>query len=181
VFSRDVTPADAFFVDCGLTYDGAPVESVSGLGHLEGETVSVLADGAAHPDAVVAGGAIVLQRPASKVHVGLAYPTDIETLRPEAGAMAGTAQGQTKRIAGVTLRFMDTLGGRIGPDSAHLDEILFRAGGDAMDRAPPLFTGDKYIAFDGGYGPDATIFIRQDQPLPLTLLAVMPRLATYER
>lgn len=181
IFSRDHTQADAFFVDCGLTYDGAPIESVSGLLHLEGETVAVLAGGAAHPDAVVSGGAIALQRPASKVHVGLFYPTDIETLRPEAGAMTGTAQGQTKRIAGVTLRFMDTLGGRIGPDADHLDEILFRAGGDAMDRAPPLFTGDKYVAFDGGYGPDATIFIRQDQPLPLTLLAVMPRLVTSER
>lgn len=181
LFTRAQAQADAFFVDCGLTYTGTPTQTISGLGHLEGETVAVLADGAAHPDEIVANGAIVLHRPASKVHAGLAYPTDIETLRPEAGAALGTAQGQTKRIAGVTLRFMDTLGGRIGPDAARLDEILFRSGGDPMDTVPPLFTGDKYVAFDGGHNIDGTVFIRQDQPLPLTLLAVMPRLATYER
>lgn len=172
---------DAFYVDSGLTYDSTPATTISGLTHLEGQTVAVLADGAAHPNKTVSGGAITLDRSASTVQVGLAYNTDIETLRPEAGAASGTAQGQTKRIAGVTLRFLNTLGCKVGPDSDSLDEVLFRDGSDPMDSAPPIFTGDKYIAFDSGYDTDGFIFIRQDQPLPMTLQAVMPRLVTNER
>ena len=52
--------ADAFFVDSGLSYSGAPISSLSGLWHLEGETVDILTDGAVHPRRVVSGGAIAL-------------------------------------------------------------------------------------------------------------------------
>lgn len=173
--------ADAFFVDSGLTYSGTATTVVTGLFHLEGQTVSVLADGAAHPDKVVSGGQITLDRSASKVHAGLMYDTDVESLRIEAGASIGTAQGQTKRIHGVTLRLLNTLGCKIGPNENALDEMLFRLGSDPMDQPPPLFSGDKYIAFDDGYNVDGRVFIRQDQPLPFTLQAIMPRLVTNER
>jgi hypothetical protein len=65
----------------------------SGLGHLEGRTVKVLADGALHPERVVTGGAITLDHAASKVLVGLGYTSRLKTLRLEGGAM-GTAQGK---------------------------------------------------------------------------------------
>lgn len=181
LFSDETAQADAFFVDAGLTYSGAPATIISGLSHLEGQTVAVLTDGAAHPNKVVSGGQITLDRAASKVHVGLAYNTDVETLRLEAGAVIGTSQGQVKRIAGVTLRFLNTLGCFVGPSATKLDEVVFREGDDLMDQPPPIFTGDKFVAFDAGYGTDATIFIRQAQPLPMTLQAVMPRVNTSER
>lgn len=181
VFASSDDQTDAFFVDSGLTYDSTPATTISGLSHLEGQTVAVLADGATHPDKTVSGGSITLERSASTVHVGLAYNSDVELLRPEAGAAAGTSQGQTKRIHGVTLRLQDTLGAFVGPDSDNLDEIQFRSGSDDMDSAPPLFSGDKYIPFDGKYGTDGYVFIRQSYPLPFTLLSVMPRLVTTER
>lgn len=68
-FGTDVT--DAFFLDSGLTYDSTATSTITGLNHLEGEVVSVLADGSTHPDKTVSGGAISLDRSASKVHVGL--------------------------------------------------------------------------------------------------------------
>ncbi|MFN0043751.1 MAG: hypothetical protein ACKVSF_11140 [Alphaproteobacteria bacterium] len=181
VFGAEHAQADAFFVDGGLTYAGAPASVIGGLGHLEGEIVAVLADGAAHPNRVVSGGQVTLDRAASKVHVGLPFLTDIETLRPEAGAATGTAQGQTKRIAGVTLRLVRTLGCKVGAAANRLDEVLFRSGGDSMDQAPPLFTGDKYVPLESGHDTDGFVFVRQDQPLPLTLQAVMLNLVTYER
>jgi len=70
------------------------VTTLSGLAHLEGEVVSVLVEGAAHPDRTVASGAITLSHSSSKVHVGLSYISDLETLRLDAGARDGTAQGK---------------------------------------------------------------------------------------
>jgi hypothetical protein len=50
-----------------------------------------------------------------------------------------------------------------------------------MDTAVPLFTGDKEIEFPGGYDDDAKIFVRQTQPLPMTVLAIYPRLNTFDK
>lgn len=173
--------ADAFYVDCGLTYSGTAATTISGLSHLEGKTVQVLADGAAHPDCVVSSGAITLQRSATKVQVGLQYISNIQTTRIEAGAADGTAQGKMKRINKVVLRFLNTLGAKAGPDSSTLDTIQFRSGSDRMDSAPPLFTGDKLIEWPSGYDFDGFIYVRQDQPLPMTLVAAMPQVHTFDR
>jgi len=63
--------AQAFYVDCGATYQGAAATTISGLDWLEGETVSILADAAVIAPQVVQGGAVTLPAPASVVHVGL--------------------------------------------------------------------------------------------------------------
>ncbi len=172
---------DAFYVDCGLTYDGAAATTISGLDHLEGETVKVLADGATHPDRTVASGAITLQRSASVVQIGLSCPAKVATMRLNAGAADGTAQGKTKRINRVVVRLLDTLGGEMGPDENETDEILFRSGSDPMDSAPPIFTGDKEIAWRGGYEKDAIVWYVNDDPLPATVVAVMPQVTTQDR
>ena len=79
--SRSYTELDdAFFVDAGLTYEGVAAKTISGLDHLEGKTVNILADGAVHPQSVVTNGEIVLDHPAQKVHVGLPINADIKTL-----------------------------------------------------------------------------------------------------
>lgn len=173
--------ADAFFVDSGLTYSGGAVTSVSGLDHLEGETVKVLADGATHPDCVVASGAITLDRSATKVHAGLGYNSNGTTLRYDVGAADGTAQGKTQRINRVAFRFHETVGCKFGPDADNLDEITFREPTDLMDAAVPLFTGDKSIEFPGGYASGSQVYFRQEQPLPFTLLGLYPIMTTYDR
>jgi len=157
------------------------VTSVSGLSHLEGEVVQVLTEGSTHPDRTVASGAITLASGFTHVHVGLSYISDAETLRQEAGAKDGTAQGKLQRITRVILRFFQTLGGTVGPDVTSLDTIVFREGGDAMDTATPLFTGDVEIEWDAEYSTEAYVFLRQEQPLPMTLQAVMPQLNTQDR
>lgn len=172
---------DAFYVDCGLTYDGAPADEISGLDHLEGETVDILADGATHPQLVVTSGAITLDREASVVHVGLPCPAKIATMRIEAGAQDGTSQGKTKRISRVVVRLLETLGGYMGPTETSIDEILFRSGGDDMDAPPPLFTGDKEILWRGGYEKEGRIWYVNNQPLPATVVAVMPQVTTQDR
>jgi hypothetical protein len=172
---------DAFYVDSGLTYDGAPATTISGLGHLEGETVDILADGATHPARVVDSGSITLQQAASVVQVGLACPAKLATMRTNAGAADGTAQGKTKRIHRVVVRLLDTLGGEMGPTDTITDEILFRKTGDPMNQPVPLFTGDKELAWPGGYEKEGIIWYVNSQPLPATVCAFMPQLVTQDR
>ena len=157
------------------------VTTVSGLDHLEGETVSVLAEGATHPTKVVVSGAITLDRATTKAHVGLSYISDAATLRPNDGAQNGTTQGKLIRIHTVILRFFQSLGGKVGPDHDNLDTLIFREGGDPMDTAVPLFTGDVEITWDGTYSTDNHVHVHQEQPLPMTLEAVMLQMDTQDR
>lgn len=171
---------DAFFVDSGLTYSGAPATVMSGLEHLEGETVAILSDGAVLPSQTVTNGQVTLTTAASKVHIGLAYLSELEMLRIEGGSATGTSQGKTRRIYEVTFRFIKTSGGEVGERDL-TDVIPFRKSGDAMDQPVPLFTGDKRIAYPKGYSKDANIFIKQEQPLPMSILAVMPKMEVFDR
>ncbi len=180
-YEAGASQEDSFYVDCGLSYSGSPATTISGLNHLEGETVDVLADGASHPQRVVESGAITLQRSASVVHVGLPCPAKLAPMRIDAGAADGTSQGKTKRINRVVVRFLNTLGGKMGPSETELDELLFRSTGDNMDEAPPLFTGDKEIPWRGGYDKDGFIWYVNDQPLPVTIVAIMPQVTTQDR
>ena len=168
------------FLDSQLEYDGAAATTISGLSHLEGETVSVLADGATHPDVTVSSGEITLSRSSEKVKVGLAFTSLLQTMRLDAGAQNGTSQSKTKRIYDITLRLYETLGVEVGPDLNNMERIPFRSSADAMDSSVGVFTGDKEVEFRGNYETDGFIFVRQDQPLPLTILSLYPKLQTND-
>ena len=180
-FTDESDIEDAFFVDSGLTYDGAPATTISGLGHLEGEEVAILVDGATHPLRTVTSGSVTLQRAGSKVQIGLPFQTLLQTLRLEAGAADGTAQGKTKRITKVVVRFLATVGAQAGVNPADLDEIQFRSPSVPMDQAVPPFTGDKMVEWPGSYDFDGYMYISQPQPLPMTIVALMPQVITQDR
>lgn len=171
---------DQFYVDSGLTYSGPPATTISGLEHLEGATVAVLADGAPHPNRVVSGGAITLQAPASKVQVGLPFTPVLQTMRIEAGAADGTAQGKTKRMHKVSFRFINTGSCQVGPDANTLETLEFRTPSDPMDSPPPLYTGDKLVAWPGGYDTDGRIYVTTNQPTALGVVAVFPQVVTQD-
>ena len=80
----------------------------------------------------------------------------------------------------MTVRFLDTVGAELGPDENSLDRLPFRDSSMDMDTAIPMFDGDKEISFPSGYENDARVFIRQSQPLPMTVLAVMRRSNTFD-
>ena len=163
----------------GATVDQV-VETLSGLAHLEGQTVSILADGATHPTKTVSSGAIGLDRAAKKVKIGLPYTSLLQTMRIDAGSQNGTSQGKTKRIYEITLRLFETVGVEVGPDLDNLERIPFRTSADPMNEGIPPFTGDKEVEFRGNYDTDGFIFVRQTQPLPLTILSLYPRLVTND-
>lgn len=168
---------DAFFVDSGLSYSGAATGTFAGLDHLEGKTVSILGDGAVFPNQVVTGGAVTLPDGAEveTAHIGLPFTTIIEPMRLDVDNIVGITQGQTKRISEINLRFLNTLGCKVGDKLTTVRTLSFRDTAMAMDESPPLFTGDKQYEFDGDFDYDVPVFIVQDQPLPLTLLAIVIR------
>ena len=173
----------AFFVDSGLTYDGAATTSISGLDHLEGEEVAVLVDGAVHPNRTVTSGAITLQLAASVVNVGLPYTATIKTMPIEAGAQDGTAQGKEQRINGIVLDLFETGAGLwYGPNTIDMDEYAMRSSGDDMDAPIPLFTGQTdQLAWPGEYEKGAQMVVQHRLPLPCTVRALLPQMHTYDR
>ncbi|MGY9059540.1 MAG: ubiquitin-activating E1 FCCH domain-containing protein [Candidatus Puniceispirillales bacterium] len=179
----ETAPEDFKFLDSHLSYSGVAVSSLSGLDHLEGETVSILADGATHATKTVASGAIALDRSATKVTVGLPYSSVLQTMRIEAGAgqYEGTAQAKIKRISKVVLRLFETVGAKVGPSLDNLETVPFRTTSGAMDLPVSTFlAGDKEVEFADDYNTDGFIFVKQEQPLPLTILALYPTIVTND-
>lgn len=171
---------DAFFVDCGLTYAGVPATVISGLGHLEGQAVVALADGNVVRNLTVTGGAVTLPNAASKVHIGLAMTAALQTLDLDLGQVRGlgTLQGRQKSVSEVTLRVEETRGIWLGPDdgtrdSGKLVEYKQRAT-EAWNEAIGLYTGDLRITPYWDWNTSARVWIKQFDPLPMTILAIMP-------
>jgi hypothetical protein len=180
-FDFDETDDTSFnFLDSQLEYDGSATTSISGLDHLEGEEVAVLADGATHPNKTVSSGSITLDRSSEKVKVGLPYTSLLQTMRLDAGSQDGTSQGRTKRIFDVTIRMYESIGVEVGPDLNNMERIPFRSSADEMDQGITVFTGDKEVEFRGNYETDGFVYVRQTQPLPLTILSLYPKLQTND-
>ncbi len=171
----DVTKA--WFVDCGLQYSGSPATVISGLDHLNGATVSILADGSVSPQQVVVGGSITLPYAASKVTVGLPYVSQLQTLCMEPEGMAVQVQDYRKKISAVMVRVQDTRGLKVGPNFGDLVEIKERGSTTYMGTAIPLFTGDERVVIDNNYLVDDDVCIEQDNPLPCTILGVIPEVS----
>ena len=182
-FDFDETSATSFkFLDSHLSYSGSATTTLSGLSHLEGQTVSILGDGATHANKVVNGsGQITLDRSVTSACVGLAYDSILQTMRIEGGAAEGTSQGKTKRISKVVLRLFETVGVKVGPSLTNLETIPFRTTSSLLSNpVDTLLSGDKEIEFNDDYNSDGFIFIKQDQPLPCSILAIYPTLVTSD-
>ena len=157
--------------------------SVSGLSHLEAKSISIVADGAILDNETVSSGAITLANDYFIITVGL-YDEDyggyVKLFPLEGGAQMGTAQGRSKRINNITIRFIDS-GGVVVNNSEEDQQLFFIQPGTELGDAPALFTGDKTTAFRDFNNPNAQIIIKQPVPLPMNVLAIMPEVVTYEK
>jgi hypothetical protein len=164
---------DANFVDAGIVTEAAAATTISGLDHLEGKEVAVLADGVVLNDGfqsdanfVVTGGSITIAAEAATyavIHVGLPYKTTVQPSRIELINTNGS-RSRIKRIPKATLLFYKTAGAKYGIDIDHLDV-------SELDETE-LYTGDTDINIPDDYGKKATLIIQQDKPLPMTLLGI---------
>jgi hypothetical protein len=181
--SGDLAP----FVDCYATSNPGSAQLVhSGWSHLIGQTVAIVADGQYVGTKVVDGsGHITLDVAAQYVIAGLPYSPLIKTMRVEAGSVLGVAQGSMMQIDRLVVRVDRSLGLKYGPDENNLLPFDFRTLPDnltlALDQPLPLYSGDLNIEFPGPQTTDPRVVITQDEPLPLTVLALFIRGDLHEQ
>ena len=161
----DRPAADSF-----VLYQGASTATITGLSHLEGKTVDVLADGFVVKGKVVAGGQVVLDHAVTEAIVGLNYESILIPSRPEfatGGVVStGTTVGKKKQWVDVFVRLKDTAGIEINGD-----ELPFRTGAAPLGSPPDLYTGDRRVT-NLGIEDDVDIVIKQTNPLPMTVLCI---------
>lgn len=168
---------DGFFVDCGLTYRGAAATTISGLGHIEGKAVNILADGAVHPVRVVSGGQITLDNPASVVHVGLPIVADFQTLPVAMQLQDGSfGQGRMKNVNKIWLRVNRSSGIFAGPDENNLTEAKQRTN-EPYGSPPALKTEEIPLTLTPGWQDSGQVFVRQSDPLPLSVVSLTAEIA----
>lgn len=162
----------AFFVDSGLRYDGAAVTSLSGLWHLEGEDVDILADGAVMPRQTVTNGEVTLDTAASVISIGLPITADFRSLPLALEGMQAAGQGTTKNVNKVHLRVRQSSIVKAGPSFDRLREYPARAITDPYGSPPALRDGELSLAIDPSWNTDGAVCVRQDLPLPLSILSM---------
>ncbi len=176
----DADKPNWWYVDCAKAFtSGSPTAAVNGFSHLEGRTVSILGDGSVQPERVVTGGNLTLQRAISKAIIGLPYESILQPMKLDAALSDGTAQGRKARIHEIVARLHKSLGGEFSTDGQQWDKIYSRDMGDLMDSSPPAFTGDKKVYTGANYSDSADLWIRQVLPLPLCILALIPKWAPH--
>jgi len=185
----DMTIEQSHFVDCALRYQGEATDVIFGAQHLEGrEDIYGLADGIPIGPLTVTEGAIVLDREASDVIIGLGYEAECETSALENGAQDGTAQGKVKRMNGISVNVWESYGGEVGTYNEDQQVIEYTP----LDY-PQLFDEVETInLFSGiigpivpapGYWKRGSIFFRRpkNSPLPFNVTSLMPQMNTQDR
>lgn len=170
------TPSQAFFVDCALSYSGSAVTTVTGLDHLEGEKVSILADGSVHPKKTVKNGEIHLDYPASIIHVGLPIESDLETVPVAAQIDSGYAQGRMKNVNKVWLRVHASSGIWVGSDANNLVESKQRSN-EPAGSPPSLKEREIDVTPRGSWTDSGKVYVRQYDPLPITVVSMTAEVA----
>jgi hypothetical protein len=176
---------DAKFLDCHVYDDTASSSTLTGLDHLEGETVSVFVDGSRQTDKLVSGGSITLDSAGTKKLAGYKYRWRLKTmeLNPQ-NFGGGTHQGHLKAVVGARFRVLNSLGGEFHMEDANSGgestepEILRFAGPLQYDASSPLFTGDVEIKGNTGYFENSVMVIEDDEPFPMTVLAIISEVLT---
>lgn len=146
--------------------------TVGGLGHLEGKTVSVLADGSKQSQKVVTGGTITLSPPAFIAHVGLPYTQDLETLEVLDNSQ-GVSIGKRKSIPSASVMVEETGAIWAGRDYDHLEERK-SDNPTIYDAAPKTSTGTVKCSFSTTWSVNGSFVIRNTDPTPVTILGLIP-------
>jgi hypothetical protein len=157
--------------------DGGTVQKVKNsfvdLTHLQGKEVQIMIDGVVHGIETVTAGAITLDWYGNKIHVGLPFTSILEPMKLNAGSALGTGRSKKQRVSKIEVTLFESLGGQAGPSQNELLDLNY-------DGATDLFTGEIEFQMDSNWGNEATISIVQDDPLPMTVLSIVPHLSLEE-
>ena len=172
---RHTAPEDQFYVDAGFRYDGNPKMEVKGLTWLAGKEVSALVDGHVLPHLRVdENGTLRLSKSFQKIIVGLPFESVVQTMPIEFSVQDGSYMGRKKRVSRMTILFRDTRGGFYGVNEKRLDEIKWRST-ENYDNPIALCSGKRHVVIpSASYEDTVYLTIKQTDPLPLTILSIVP-------
>lgn len=155
------------YTDSGLSYSGAATATLTGLDHLEGETVNIVGNMAVYPNQIVTSGQVTgLDPQVTTADVGLPYTSTVKTLRPPLETQNGTLYARPIGTYATVITLLESLG-----LTYNGDVLPFRKMGDPLNEPPPIFTGDKEVNIQG-WDAEADVTLQQTQPLPCTILAL---------
>lgn len=173
----DEDKAAWWYLDAGKrSVFGVETSVITGLAHLEGKSVMVLADGGTQGPYTVTGGQITLMTPAKNALVGLPFVSVMKPMKLDIPLPDGTAQDRKGKIHKIAIKVHKSMGMQFSNDDIVWQDIYFREQGDPMDASPPVFTGTKKVPTGAPYRDQCEISIRQDKPMPLCVLSIVPAL-----
>lgn len=165
---------DCFYVDAGLRLESETTfQNLSGLDHLEGKTVSILADGYSVPPREVVDGSITLDRPANIVQIGLPYEWRITPMNIEGGSPAGISQTKRRRILEVTARLDRSLGIKYQAGEGEAYDLVTRTSDMPLGVATELFTGDKPMQLASNWSREDMFTLFGSDPFPVSILMLV--------
>lgn len=163
---------ECVYVDCAGTYRGEAKKEITGLTWLEGETVSILADGAVEPQQVVKDGKITLTYPAEIVHVGLPFIADMKTLPVAMALQDGSyGSGHKKNVREVFFRVVNSSGTQAGPSFDKLSEYPSRST-EFAGNVPEPITDEIGFQIQPQWSQSGQVCVRQKYPLPLRIVSM---------
>ena len=167
---------DSYFVDCGIDYDDVPTTAITGLSHLIGEEVVILADGVVIEDEIVSDtGTITLDTAASKYAVGLVYRSELQPMRPVFSTKMGTTAASIVGCHKMGVSLHNSDGVEYGTDTGNLYEInIDDVSLENTSEIDGLYTGIVDVSIAGGYDLDSNVRIVSDAPLPCIVRALIP-------
>lgn len=173
---KESDQAALIYSDAAVVRTGAATMTMTGLDHLNGARVAILADGAPHPSQVVSGGTITLQWAAATIIAGLPFAAYVEPTYLETADSGSITKAFKKRITRTCVEFWKSLGCEVSGDGGTTwQTIEFRSVADNMDQVPPLWSGIKEEAISGGSERQASVILKSAQPLPMNILSLTVR------
>ena len=170
-----------WYLDAAARYNGSPTKTMTGLGHLEGEAVDVLADGVAVEGGTVAGGQLTIDRTSKVILAGIPFVSVVEPMPLDFALQdGGSTHGKKKRIHAVTVCLYKSLAGQFSTNEGREWLWIYPRGfTDKMDVAAGSFSGDKDIVLGGDFDTQSHLSMRQSQPFPMTIRAIVAKMNAY--
>jgi hypothetical protein len=180
--SSSTDRTEMYFFDNYTVFTTAPfTTSLTGLTLYAGCTVTVRVDDQIyHDQTVAADGTMTLPAvPSTRYAIGFPYTSTLKTFPIEAPAQMGTGQGKVKRMTHLGVRLLDSINFKHGSSLTNLVEESFRLASDSVSAVPPMFSGDKRVAFENGFSTRGAFYVVQEKAYPLAILSLMPEIAQY--
>ena len=182
VFNRDFADRSRLiYLDAAKVFTSvSDTDTITGLSHLEGQVVSVLADGAEQPPKRVSGGQIKIDTPSQVVVTGLPFSSEVQPMKMQLPLQTGPSEHKPFKVTRVGLSLHSSVGGEVADSPTSRYEVInYRRVSTPMDGPPPLFTGLIETAIEGRTRDNADVIVRQTSPLPLNIGGITLKLDVY--